>query len=72
MMNSNPKWQREFKVAMLEIQNIYRQLQEKWNINAPATDNAAQVRDQNTGGSDVGNNNTKETMLGMQGDKTAY
>lgn len=71
-MNFNPKWQMDFLVATLNIKNVVIELQQSWSKqNAPATDDAAQVRDQNTGGSDVGNNNTEE-MLPMQRDKAAY
>jgi hypothetical protein len=69
----NPKWERTFMLSMLNLKTLEMQLQEEWNNKqTPAAGGAAQVRDQNIGGSDVRDDNTKKKMPPMQGDKAAY
>jgi hypothetical protein len=34
MMPVNPKWQRDFSLAMLRIQNVSSELEQKWSENA--------------------------------------
>jgi hypothetical protein len=37
MMPVNPKWQRDFAFAMLKIQNVSSELEQKWSENANQT-----------------------------------